>query len=85
MNAAPTGPNHSGAPALGGTAASSPTKPREPSEETLQPHERVMLAEYRLVTSARRLARANGLTDVAGLLGGASGLASAMAHEENLR
>jgi hypothetical protein len=46
---------------------------------------RVALVEHALVKAARRLARAHGLSDVAGLLGGASNRAAQMAWEEDQR
>ncbi len=49
------------------------------------PRERVALVEHALVKAARRLARAHGLSDVAGLLGGASNRAAQMAWEEDQR
>lgn len=48
-------------------------------------HEHGVLVETALVGHARRLAQAHGLTDVAGLLGGASNRAAEAAWEEDQR
>ena len=47
--------------------------------------DRVAVAEAQLVAEARRLAGVLGLDDVAGLLGGASGLAASETWEEARR
>lgn len=49
------------------------------------PRERVALVETALVAHARSLADEHGLSDVAGLLGGASNRAAQLAWEEDQR